>query len=455
MQQITAFGREIEEESFATIDREAGEHHFTPEQWPVVRRVIHASADFEFKDTIVFHRNALDAGVAALASGCNLVVDVEMIRAGLSAPRLARFGVTTHCFISDPQVIEEASRLNLTRAVSAMRRARALLAGGVVAVGNAPTALLEIARLAREEEIRPALVIAVPVGFVNAVESKEEILRLDLPAIVARGRKGGSTVAVAIIHALLAIAAQRQDTAQSSANVQSARSGSQDRGGRNAVCDSNRQSDSCAPRSTPVTIVGIGSGGTQDLSARALDAVRGARLLCGGERHLALFPDHPARRFVIRANLPELARTLAQAHEPAVVLASGDPNFYGVAKYLVSKLGKERIEIMPAPSAMQEAFARIKEPWDDAIFLSFHARPLKVEQIVPHYKVGIFTDPSNTPGVIARQLLEAGVRDYRAFLCEELGNPTERVRELSLEELSNLDGVSALNVLILIAADRR
>jgi precorrin-8X/cobalt-precorrin-8 methylmutase len=448
MEQITAPGRQIEEESFATIDREAGAHHFTPEQWPVVRRVIHASADFEFKDNIVFHRHALEAGIAALASGCDLVVDVEMIRAGLSAPRLARFGITTHCFISDPQVIEEASRLNLTRAVAAMRRARALLANSVIAVGNAPTALLEIARLAREEGVRPALVIAVPVGFVNAVESKEEVLRLDLPAIVARGRKGGSTIAVAIIHALLALAAHRPGASQQQP------AGAQENGPA-AQSAAGGLAPPFRPRTpAPVTIVGIGAGGPQDLSARALEVVRGARLLCGGERHLALFAGHPARRFVIRSNLPGLAQTLDDAREPAVVLASGDPNFYGVAKYLVSRLGKAQVEIVPAPSAMQEAFARIKEPWDDAVLLSFHGRPLKVEQIVPHHKVGIFTDPSNTPAAVARALLAAGAAGYRAFLCEELGSLNERVRELSLEELAGLEAVSALNVLILIAAQR-
>jgi precorrin-8X/cobalt-precorrin-8 methylmutase len=458
MQQITAPGREIEDESFATIDREVGAHHFTPEQWPVVRRVIHATADFEFKDTIVFHRGALDAGVAALASGCNLVVDVEMIRAGLSAPRLARFGVVTHCFISDPHVIEEASRLNLTRAVAAMRRARGLLAGSVVAVGNAPTALLEVARLAREEGIRPALVIAVPVGFVNAVESKEEVLRLDLPAIVARGRKGGSTIAVAIIHALLALAAQKTGASRRPDGAPAPASSANKSAGAQANIGGAQSGDEArAPRAessvpAPITVVGIGAGGPLDLSARALQAVRRAALICGGERHLALFADHPGRRFVIRSNLAELARILAEADGPAVVLASGDPNFYGVAKYLVGRLGKPRIEIVPAPSAMQEAFARIKEPWDDAVFVSFHSRPLKIEQIVPHRKVGIFTDPSNTPGVIARALLEAGADNYRAFLCENLGSSNERVRELSLEKLAGLDSVSDLNVLILIAA---
>ncbi|GEM_PF-52574 len=427
MEQITGFGREIEEESFATIDREAGEHHFSPQQWAVVRRIIHATADFEFKDTVVFHNGAVEAGIEALAAGRDLVVDVEMIRAGLSPQRLARFGIRAHCFISEPDVIEEAKRLNLTRAVVAMRRARALIHGGVVAVGNAPTALLEVARMVREEGVRPALVVAVPVGFVNAVESKEEVLRLDVPAIVTRGRKGGSTIAVAAIHALLALAAQKYPAPS------------------NPSAGARQQTRSEAN----VAIVGIGSGALEDLSQRALKLIDQAKLLCGGERHLALFPHHPARRFVIRSNLAELANLLSDWHEPAVVLASGDPNFYGIGKYLVKKLGKQRVTIVPAPSAMQEAFARIKEPWDDAAFVSFHGRPLKVEQITAHRKVGIFTDPLNTPVAIANALLEAGANRYRAYLCESLGSPQERVRELSLEELAGLGDVSPLNVLIL------
>jgi precorrin-8X/cobalt-precorrin-8 methylmutase len=210
MRQMTAMGRTIEDGSFAIIDSEAGPHQFSPSEWQVVRRVIHATADFEFKDLMRFHPDAVRTGVDALRSGCPVVVDVKMITAGLNEDRLKFYGCSTHCFISDDDVIGAAKAANSTRAIEAMRKAhrRGLLNGAIVAVGNAPTALLETARLVEEADARPALVIGVPVGFVSAAESKEAALRLPTPYIVARGRKGGSTIAVAIIHALLLLSTE-------------------------------------------------------------------------------------------------------------------------------------------------------------------------------------------------------------------------------------------------------
>jgi len=210
MRQMTALGRSIEDSSFAVIDREAGAHEFEPRQWQVVRRVIHATADFEFKELMRFHAEAVRAGVTALRSGCPVVVDVKMIAAGLNEARLAGYGSVVHSFISDEDVILQAKSANSTRAVEAMRKAwrLGLLEGAVVAIGNAPTALLELVRLVREENARPALVLGVPVGFVSAAESKEAALTLPVPFIVARGRKGGSAIAVAILHALLALSTE-------------------------------------------------------------------------------------------------------------------------------------------------------------------------------------------------------------------------------------------------------
>jgi len=210
MRQMTAQGRRIEDASFAIIDAEAGQHSFAPSEWQVVRRVIHATADFEFKTTMRFHRDAVATGIAALKGGCPIVVDVKMIDVGLNAERLAAYGCKVHCFISDDDVIRAAKESNSTRAIEAMRKAQreGLLDGAIVAIGNAPTALLEIARLVTEEGARPALVVGVPVGFVSAAESKEGILAAASPSIVARGRKGGSPIAVAIIHALLLLSAE-------------------------------------------------------------------------------------------------------------------------------------------------------------------------------------------------------------------------------------------------------
>lgn len=205
MRQMTGLGRSIEDRSFAIIDEEVGAHGFPAAEWQVVRRVIHATADFELASLLRLHPDAVAAGIRALRGGCPLVADVKMILAGLNEARLAAYGCRTFCFISDEDVIAEAKAKDSTRAIEAMRKAHrlGLLDGAVVAIGNAPTALLELVRLEREEGARPALVVGVPVGFVSAAESKEAALGMRAPHIVVRGRKGGSTIAVAIIHALL------------------------------------------------------------------------------------------------------------------------------------------------------------------------------------------------------------------------------------------------------------
>lgn len=210
MRQMTPLGRSIEDGSFAVIDAEVGEHGFAEDDWQVVRRVIHATADFEFKSLMRFHPDAVSAGMAALRRGCPVLVDVKMIQVGLNEQRLAAYGCKVHCFISDDDVIAAAKAQNSTRAIEAVKKAHALglLDGAVVAIGNAPTALLEIVRFARDEGVNPALIVGVPVGFVSAAESKEATLALDVPHIVARGRKGGSPIAVAILHALLLLSTE-------------------------------------------------------------------------------------------------------------------------------------------------------------------------------------------------------------------------------------------------------
>lgn len=207
-EQITPAGQRIEHDSFAIVDREAGAHDYTAEQWQVVRRLIHATADFEFNGLTRFHPEAIRAGQAAIAAGAPILADVGMISVGLSQPRLEHFGMKVHQFIADPQVIAKAKAESTTRAVQAMRHAHAsgLLDGAIVAIGNAPTALLETIRLVKEEQARPALVIGMPVGFVSAAESKEALTHCDVPWMITQGRKGGSPLVVAAIHALLAIA---------------------------------------------------------------------------------------------------------------------------------------------------------------------------------------------------------------------------------------------------------
>lgn len=213
-EQLTAAGQAIEHDSFAIIDREVGSHNYTADQWPIVRRMIHANADFDFNGLTNFHPDAVSAGLKAILGGsARIVADVEMICVGLSQPRLKHFGMGTHQFISDADVIEQAKAENTTRAVQAMRKAHrlGLLDGAIVGIGNAPTALIELVRLIREEGARPALVVGMPVGFVSAAESKDLMAEVkEVPWVVIRGRKGGSTLVVAAIHALLALAEAEQ-----------------------------------------------------------------------------------------------------------------------------------------------------------------------------------------------------------------------------------------------------
>jgi len=207
-EQLTQAGKKIEHDSFAIVDREAGEHDYSEAQWQIVRRMIHATADFEFNGLSRFHKDAVAAGLNAISRGADIVADVEMICVGLSKPRLRHFGVDTHHFIADDDVIEQAKQENSTRAVQAMRKAQrlGLLKGSIVAVGNAPTALLEVIRMIKEENLRPALVVGMPVGFVSAAESKQALAELsEVPWMITEGRKGGSTLVVAAIHAMLAL----------------------------------------------------------------------------------------------------------------------------------------------------------------------------------------------------------------------------------------------------------
>jgi precorrin-8X/cobalt-precorrin-8 methylmutase len=207
---LTVQPQEIEGKSFEMITEEIGEHPFTPEQYPVVQRVIHASADFELGRSLVFHPDAIKAGIHAIRSGKNIVADVQMVQVGISKPRIQKFGGGVDVYISDPDVIEEAKRLNTTRAIISMRKAIREADGGIYAIGNAPTALLELIRLVREGVARPGLIIGMPVGFVSAAESKDELRKLDIPFITNVGRKGGSAVVVASVNALSLMAEQQE-----------------------------------------------------------------------------------------------------------------------------------------------------------------------------------------------------------------------------------------------------
>ncbi len=194
---------DIEKKSFEIIGSLLGDRLLDPEKEPVIKRVIHTTADFDYVDNLVFSEGAVAKGIEALKNGCDIVTDTQMARSGINKTILGRLGGHVHCFMSDPDVAAEAKERGVTRAIVSMERAAKLDKPCIFAVGNAPTALISLWEQMNAGILHPALIIGVPVGFVNVVESKELILSSDADFIVAKGRKGGSNVAAAICNALM------------------------------------------------------------------------------------------------------------------------------------------------------------------------------------------------------------------------------------------------------------
>lgn len=193
---------EIERRSMEIIESELSVP-IPPENKAVVKRVIHCTADFDYARNLVFSEGAVEKALRTLKGGCKIVTDTQMAKSGINKTAAGKLGCEVLCFMSDPDVAEIAKKRGCTRAVASMEKASRLGGPLVFAIGNAPTALLRIREMMDEGTLRPELVIGVPVGFVNVVESKEAIMETDVPYIVAKGRKGGSNVAAAIVNALM------------------------------------------------------------------------------------------------------------------------------------------------------------------------------------------------------------------------------------------------------------
>ncbi len=200
-----------------------------------------------------------------------------------------------------------------------------------------------------------------------------------------------------------------------------------------------------------IHVIGAGIEGQEGFSRRALEIVEQADILIGGAGQLALFPDFNGETLVIEANLAPVVECLAAAKGAAVVLASGDPLFFGIGRYLLRNLPDAELEFVPNVSSVQYAFAKIREPWDDAVFVSAEGRGMKgtVDQVVAHDKIAILTDAVNTPSAIATELIERGRDGYTAYLCENLGTSEEAITRTDLKALLDL-AAAPLNVLILI-----
>jgi len=202
--------QEIEDLSFKIIQQEAGNHGFSADLWPIVRRMIHTSADFEYINTIRFYPDAVQKGVAAIQRGCQIFTDTNMARVGIRKKEIQEFGGRVSCLIADKAVAKKAKETGTTRALAAVDMACDRMKDGIYVVGNAPTALLRLIELIKDKKASPALIIGFPVGFVNAAESKEELMALDFPYITNKGRKGGSNIAASIVNALAIMAAEQK-----------------------------------------------------------------------------------------------------------------------------------------------------------------------------------------------------------------------------------------------------
>jgi precorrin-8X/cobalt-precorrin-8 methylmutase len=193
---------DIEATSMAIIDSELP-HELDPAHAPIIKRVIHATADFDYADTLTFSDGVVPQAHDALRRGATIITDTMMAKAGINGAALATLGCRTHCYMADPATAARALADGMTRAAAAMARAVELPGETVFVIGNAPTALLQLYELMRAGSLNPALIVGVPVGFVNVIPAKELIMTTSTPHIVNRGRKGGSNVAAAIINALM------------------------------------------------------------------------------------------------------------------------------------------------------------------------------------------------------------------------------------------------------------
>lgn len=194
---------EIESRSFEIITKELGNTPLVPGTELIVKRCIHTSADFDYAKNLCFSENAVEKAIEAIKNGACIVTDTQMAKAGINKKALAKYGGEVYCFMSDEDVARIAGKNGTTRATASMDKAAALNKKLIFAIGNAPTALVRLYELISEGKLQPELIIGVPVGFVNVVQSKELIMELAVPYIVARGRKGGSNVAACICNALL------------------------------------------------------------------------------------------------------------------------------------------------------------------------------------------------------------------------------------------------------------
>jgi precorrin-6B C5,15-methyltransferase / cobalt-precorrin-6B C5,C15-methyltransferase len=431
---------EIEPLSMSRIAA-AGEIPWRGDEREMAMRLAYAVGDASVLAEFASSGGAVEIGVEALRQGAPLIADVRMVVTGIDRRRAARLGVEVQTRIDDPSVADLARQRGITRSAQAMLSQAASLNGAVVVIGNAPTALLALLDMIDAGLTRPALILGFPVGYVAAAESKAELERRSVPYITMRGHRGGTPMAVSAANTLLRLATKADGVAPNDA-------------------PEARPLPNPSPHGAGLTgriaIVGVGDDGLAGLGARARALISSARTIYGGTRQLAMVPEGTARKVNLSTGYTAAFDELAsgEAGDGMVVLASGDPMLFGIGSSLAHKLGDataDRFEVVPYPSSVQVALSRLGEPSHDVAILTALARPLRpvlaAAMALPRFAV--LLDPQHTAPTVARALLDAGMEDARAVVCERLGGADERIVPGTLRSAAtgSFDPLSLLLVL--------
>jgi precorrin-6Y C5,15-methyltransferase (decarboxylating) len=442
-------------------------------------RIAYAVGDASVLSDFACSNGAVQIGVDALTRGAPLIADVRMVVTGIDKRRARQLGIEIRTRIDDSEVAALAGQRGITRSAQAMLSQASQLNGAVVAIGNAPTALLALLDMIDAGVTRPALILGFPVGYVAAAESKAELERRDVPFITMRGPRGGTPMAVSAANTLLRLATKdlpagvpRSEAPQAAASQAAAPQAET----RQAAASQRVMLPDAEPPATAggqptqivvepqattsdgrIRIIGVGDDGLAGLGEQARATLAAARTIYGGTRQLEMVPDTAARKVNLstgyRDALDEL--TSGTRADGAVVLASGDPMLFGIGSTLARHFGAgtpDRIEVMPHPSSVQVALSRLGEPSDNVAVLSALARPLRpvLAAAMPLRRFAVLLDPKHDAPTVARALLDAGMEDANATVCERLEGAGERIVRGALGSIAATPSFDPLSLLVVL-----
>ncbi len=419
----------IEPLSIARIEAEAGALRWLGEERRMAVRIAYAVGDSTVLADFDCSAGAVAAGVEALRKGAAIVTDVRMVAVGIDRARAAKLGVEIFTSIDVAEVAEVARARGITRSAQAILSLASRLDGAIVAIGNAPTALFALLDLVDAGLTKPALILGFPVGYVAAAESKEELVRRAIPYVTMRGRRGGTPMTVSAANTLLRLATAEVDAAPQTGAA--------------------AQPDRTAPQSR-IQVVGIGDDGLAGLGSRARRIIASAKTFYGGTRQLDMVSARSSRKVNLSTDYEMALSELVSGDcgDGAVVLASGDPMLFGIGSTLAAKFGHEaasRMEVTTYPSSVQLALATLGEPATNVTVASVVGRPLRaaLAVVAASERSIVLLDPKNSAAVVARGLLDAGLEDAPAAVCERLGGAAERVTRGTLSSIAGIAGIAA------------